>query len=79
MFVCCPVRVFEYGGSYGLIGDDIMMIGLGIVVIPFAILLVAICAVAFSETSRDVSDVLCFLAMLVVSVALVLVFVLKGF
>lgn len=56
-----------------------MMIGLGIVVIPFAILLVMACAVAFRETSRDVSDVLCFWAMLVVSVALVLVFVLKGF
>lgn len=56
-----------------------MIVCMGIVVILFAILLVAICAVAFCETSRDVSDVLCFLAMLVVSVALVLVFVLKGF
>lgn len=52
---------------------------MSIVVILFAILLVATCAVAFRETQRDVSDVLCFLAMLVVGVVLVLVFVVKGF
>lgn len=56
-----------------------MMIGMSIVVILFAILLVATCAEASRETQRDVSDVFCFLAMLVVSVVLVLVFVLKGF
>lgn len=56
-----------------------MMMCMGIVVVLFAILLVATCAVAFCETQRDVSDVFCFLAMLVVSVVLVLVFVVKGF
>lgn len=56
-----------------------MMMCMGIVVILLAILLVATCAVAFRETHRDVSDVFCFLAMLVVSVVLVLVFVVKGF
>ena len=52
---------------------------MSIVVILFAILLVATCAVAFRETQRDVSDVFCFLAMLVISVILVLVFVVEGF
>lgn len=56
-----------------------MMIGLWIVVILFAILLVVTCAMAFRETSRDVSDVLCSLAMLVVSVVFILVFIVKGF
>lgn len=52
---------------------------MSIVVILFAILLVATCAVAFCETQRDVGDVFCFLAMLVVSVIVVLVFVVEGF
>ena len=56
-----------------------MMLCMSIVVILFAILLVATCAVAFRETQRDVSDVFCFLVMLAVSVAIVLVFALKGF
>lgn len=55
------------------------MIGMSIVVILFTILLVASCAVAFCEAPRDVSDVLSFLAMLVVSVVVVLVFVAKEF
>lgn len=50
-----------------------------IVVVLFAILLVAVCAVAFREAQCDVRDVFCFLVMLVVSVAMVLVFVVKGF
>lgn len=56
-----------------------MMIGMSVVVILFAILLTATCAVAFCEAPRDVSDVMCFLVMLAVSVAMVLVFVVKGF
>lgn len=55
------------------------MVCMSIIVVLFAILLVATCAVAFRETQRDVSDVFCFLAMLVISVILVLVFVVKGF
>lgn len=55
------------------------MVCMSIVVVLFAILLVSTCAVAFRETQRDVGDVFCFLAMLVISVILVLVFVVKGF
>lgn len=55
------------------------MIPMSIVVILFVILLIAPCAVAFSETPRDRSDVFCFLAILTSSVAVVLVFVVKGF
>ena len=46
---------------------------MSIVAVLFAILLVVTCAVAFRETQRDVRDVFCFLVMLVVSVAMVLV------
>lgn len=52
---------------------------MSIVVILFAILLVSTAAVAFCEAPRDMRDVMCFLAMLVISVVLVLVFVVKGF
>lgn len=55
------------------------MVCMSIVVVLFAILLVSTCAVAFRETQRDVGGVFCFLAMLVISVVLVLVFVVKGF
>ena len=55
------------------------MVCMSIVVILFAILLVSTAAVAFREAQRDVGDVFCFLAMLVISVILVLVFVVKGF
>ena len=55
------------------------MIDMGIVVVLFAILLIAVSAEAFCEAPRDMRDVFCFLAMLVVCVALVLVFVVKGF
>lgn len=55
------------------------MIPMIIVVVLFAILLIASCAAAFSKAPRDVGVVYCFLAMLVVCVAFVLVFVVKGF
>lgn len=55
-----------------------MMIGVSIVVILFAILLIAASAEAFSEAPRDMRDVLCFLAMLAVGVAVVLVFIVRG-
>lgn len=54
------------------------MMPMSIVVILFVILLIAPCAVVFSETPRDRSDVFCFLAILTSSVAVVLVFVVKG-
>jgi hypothetical protein len=56
-----------------------MMIDMSIVVILFAILLIMVSAVVFREVPRDVRDVFCFLAMLVVAVAIVLGFVVKGF
>lgn len=56
-----------------------MMSPMIIVVVLFAILLIMSCAVAFSETPRGRGDVFAFLAMLVSSVAVVLVFVVKGF
>jgi hypothetical protein len=56
-----------------------MMIDVSIVVILFVILLIMVSAVVFCEAPRDVRDVFCFLAMLVVAVAIVLVFVVKGF
>ena len=56
-----------------------MMMCMSIVVILFAILLIAVSAEAFREAPRDMRDAMCFLVMLVVSVILVLVFVVKGF
>lgn len=56
-----------------------MMTCMSIVVILFAILLIAVSATVFCEAPRDIRDVFCFLVMLVVSMAMVLVFVVKGF
>ena len=56
-----------------------MMICMSIAVILFAILMIAVSAEAFCEAPRDMRDVLCFLVMLIVCVAIVLVFVTKGF
>ena len=56
-----------------------MMTGMGIVVILFGILLVAVSVGAFRESPSDLRDALCFLVMLIVCVAIVLVFVTKGF
>lgn len=55
-----------------------MMILVSIVALC-VILLIASCAAACFKAPRDVGDVYCFWAMLVVCVALVLVFVVKGF
>lgn len=52
---------------------------ISIVVILFAILLIAVSAEAFGEAPRDMRDVFCFLVMLAVGVAVVLVFIVKGF
>ena len=56
----------------------VMMIDMIVVVVLFAVLLIAASAEAFSEAPRDMCDVLCFLAMLAVGVAVVLVFVVRG-
>lgn len=78
MLVCRLVCVLERGTGHSLIGGDVIMIGVSIVVISFAILLIATTAVAFYEAPRDMRDALCFLAMLAVGVAIVLVFIVKG-
>ena len=56
-----------------------MMMGMSVVVILFAILMIVVSVEAFCEASRDMRDVMCFLVMLMVGVAIVLVFVVKGF
>lgn len=56
-----------------------MMIDMVVVVVLFAVLLTATTSIAFCEAPRDMCDVLCFLAMLAVGVAIVLVFVVEGF
>ena len=56
-----------------------MMICMSIAVILFAILLIAVSVDAFREAPSDMRDALCFLVMLIVCVAIVLVFVTKGF
>lgn len=56
-----------------------MMVDMAIVVVLFAVLLIAVIAEAFSEAPRDMRDAMCFLVMLIVGVAIVLGFVVKGF
>lgn len=56
-----------------------MTVCMSIVVILFAILLIAVSAIAFREAPSAMRDALCFLVMLIVCVAIVLVFVTKGF
>lgn len=55
-----------------------MMLCMTAVTLLFVILLIVVTAQASCEAPRDLSDVACFLVMLVVCVALVLVFVVKG-
>lgn len=56
-----------------------MMIDMVIVVVLFAVLLIAVSAEAFSEAPCDMRDAMCFLVMLIVCVAIVLVFVVEDF
>jgi hypothetical protein len=59
----------------GLLTVDrgVMMIDVVIVVVLFAILLIAAGAEVFSEAPRDMRDAMCFLVMLIVCVSIVLV------
>lgn len=75
MFVRCFVCVFECGTGYSLIGGDVMMIGVSIVVILFAILLTAATAIAFVKRRVICVTYYVFLAMLAVGVVIVLVFI----
>lgn len=54
------------------------MIDMAIVVVLFAVLLIAVSVEAFSEAPCDMRDAMCFLVMLAGCVAIVLVFVVKG-
>ena len=56
-----------------------MMIGMIVAVCILSALFLTLSAMVFCELPRTVRDVFCFLVMLVVSVAIVLVFVVKGF
>lgn len=55
-----------------------MMMAMSIVVVLFAVLLIAASAEAFSEAPRDMRDAMCFLVMLIVCVAIVLVSIVGG-
>lgn len=55
-----------------------MIIDMAIVVVSFAMLLIAASAEVFSEAPRDMRDVFCFLVMLAVGVAIVLAFIVMG-
>lgn len=54
------------------------MIGMIVVVCILSVLFLVMAAMVFCELSRDARDAFCFLVMLAVSVAIVLVFVVKG-
>lgn len=56
-----------------------MMIGMIIAVCVLSVLFLTLSATVFCELPRDWRNTFCFLVMLAVSVAIVLVFVVKGF
>lgn len=55
------------------------MVGMVVAVCVLSVLFLTMTATVFCELPRDWRDTFCFLVMLVVSVAMVLVFVVKGF
>ena len=55
------------------------MIGMIVAVCILSVLFLTMAAMVFCELPRDRRDTFCFLVMLAVSVAMVLVFVVKGF
>nr|DAQ04903.1 MAG TPA: hypothetical protein [Caudoviricetes sp.] len=55
-----------------------MMMCMSIVVILFAVLFLTMAAMVFCELPRDARDVFCFLVMLAVGVAIVLVSIVRG-
>lgn len=59
-------------------GRGVMMIDVVVVVVLFAVLMIAAGAEAFPEAPRDMRDAMCFLVMLAVGVAIVLVFIVGG-
>lgn len=55
------------------------MVGMIAVICVLSVLFLTMAAAVFCELPRDWRDTFCFLVMLAVSVAMVLVFVVKGF
>lgn len=55
------------------------MVGMIVAVCILSVLFLTMAATMFCELPRDWRDTFCFLAMLIVCVAVVLVFVVKGF
>lgn len=55
------------------------MVDMIFTVLLFSILVALVSTSALCESSRDVRDVICFLVMLAVVMAVILVFVVKGF
>lgn len=78
MYFWCCCRFWHVLSVFGLIGGDGMMVGMIVAVCVLSVLFLAMAAMVFCELPRTARDVLCFLVMLVVSVAVVLVFVVKG-
>ena len=60
-------------------GEVGIMVGMIVAVCILSALFLTMAATVFCELPRSARDVFCFLVMLVVSVAVVLVFVMKGF
>lgn len=75
MFVCYTVCVLRCGADTSLIGG----VGMVVAVCVLSVLFLVMAAAVFCELPRDWRDTFCFLVMLAVSVAMVLVFVVKGF
>ena len=72
------VCVLKRDRSYSLIGGNVIMVGMIIAVCVLSVLFLVMAAMVFCELPRDMRNVFCFLVMLAVSVAVVLVFVVKG-
>lgn len=70
--------MLERGADYSLIGGDVIMVGMIVAVCILSVLFLTMAATVFCELPRNARDVFCFLVMLTVSVAIVLVFVVKG-
>jgi hypothetical protein len=63
---------------FSLIGGDVIMVGMIVAICILSVLFLTMAAMVFCELPRNARDVFCFLVMLTVSVAIVLVFVVKG-
>ena len=73
--MCRIVCVLERGTGHGLIGGDVVMVGMIVAVCILSALFLTMAAMVFCELPRDMRDVFCFLVMLAVGVAVVLVFI----